>query len=127
MPCSVYSQRYAAQNLRNALNTLQRGSILPTSQNYLNLQRVAGDYSVKIGFGIPKPITFILKLFGLSPGTLAVFHDADSGFGVEARATPGAPPFYHHISDDEAVSIFQGEMTPELHDRLFLEDDYQGE
>ena len=127
MPCSTYAQRYATQNQRNALRSLSLRGILPTNPVYAALNKAAGDYTLSIGFKIPKPITLLLKLFGLSPGTLSLFHDADSGFFVESRLTPGAAPFYHHITNDEAADIVLEVMTPALHDRLFTPDDYGGE
>ena len=127
MPCTVIAQRYADQNVRNALNLMRRKGILPTSPNYLKLDRIMGDYRVKIGFKVPRPMTLILKLFGLSPGTITLWHDADSGFFTEARATEGAPPVYHHVTDEVAELILGGELTHELETELMRPDKYQGE
>ena len=127
MPCSVISQRYAAQNLRNALRLLRGNGILPTAPNYLNLQKIAGNYTLHLGITIPKPITLILKLLGLSPGTITLFHDADSGFFVDARETPEAPPVYHHVTDEVAGIILRGELTHELEAELMKPDEYLGE
>ncbi len=127
MPCSTLAQRYAAQNISNALETLRRAGVLPTSPNFLNLQKVMGDYNLNIGFKIPRPVTLILKLFGLSPGTVTLWHDADSGFFTEARTGAGAPPVYHHVSDEIAETILKGQLTHEIEDKLMTTDEYFGE
>ncbi len=127
MGCSVYAQRYAAQNMRKALNLMRGKGILPTAPNFLNLQKISGAYQLRIGFSIPKPITLILKLLGLSPGTVTLFHDADSGFFVDARAYEGAPPVYHHVTDDVAGVILEGGLTHELEAELMKPDEYLGE
>jgi hypothetical protein len=101
--------------------------ILPTAPNYLKLLGVSDSYRLRIGFTIPKPITLIRKLFGLSPGTITLFHDADSGFFTDARAYEGAPPVYHHVTDEVAGIILEGRLTHELEAELMKPDEYLGE
>jgi hypothetical protein len=70
----------------------------------------------------------LLKLVaGLSPGSVKVFHDAESGFFVDARAYEGAPPIYHHVTDEVAGIILGGGLTHELEAELMKPDEYLGE
>lgn len=127
MPCSLFAQRYALQNFRNRIYEIGLSALGVDHESYIRLRGDAYKLTHGLGIKMPSVSRIVLKLFGLSPGTLTVFLDSDSGFFAEARATPGARAFYHHISDTEAMSIFNGEMTPELHDHLFTPDDYEGE
>jgi len=80
-----------------------------------------------IGFKIPRNVFSLLKLYGLSPGTIQLWLDEESGYFVEARAKSGAPPVYHHITDEVAMVILKGQLTHELEAELMKPDDYQGE
>ena len=94
---------------------------------YLNLLRAGRMTIANYGFKVPRPSTLILKLVGLSPGTITLWHDAESGFFSEAKERPGAVPVYKHLSDDDAMAILIKDISPKLHDWLFEPDDYLGE
>lgn len=79
------------------------------------------------GFKIPRPTRALLTLYGLSPGTITLWIDAESGFFSEARVKPGAPPVYKAVSDEVAMAILKGELTKELELELMTPDPYVGE
>jgi len=86
-----------------------------------------GWLRLNLGYKIPKPVFAILKLYGLSPGSITLWLDAESGFMSEARARPGAPPVYKAVSDEVAMAILKHEVTPELEAQLLTPDEYLGE
>lgn len=127
MPCSAEWQAIQRSYLERTLRTLQRYNINPLSTEYRRIERV-GDYiNINMGFKVPKPITLIMRLFGLSPGELKLFYDAETGWFTEARAKEGALPVYHHVTDEVAVTILKGELTHELEVELMKPDEYIGE
>ena len=81
----------------------------------------------QVGFKLPRPVSLLLRLVGLSPGVLKVWHDAESGWMSEARARPGAPPVYKAVSDEVAMAILKHEITHELEEGLLTPDPYLGE
>ena len=83
--------------------------------------------TVNLGFKIPKPLTLIARLLGLSPGEIKLWFDAEGGWMSEARVRPGASPIYHYIGSDQAISILKEDISPELHEYLFTPDDYLGD
>lgn len=127
MPCNVYSQRYELQNIRNALNVLRKIGYGPLSEPMQRLTQLRNE--LMAGLGLKKPtVTSLLKLIpGLSPGSVKVFHDSDTGWFTEAREKEGAPPVYHHVSDDVAMTLLKGELTHELEAELMKPDEYIGE
>ena len=72
-------------------------------------------------------MTLFLRLLGLSPGEIKLWHDAECGWFTEAREHPGATPVYHYISDEVAASIIKGELSKELEAELMKPDEYLGE
>jgi len=107
-----------------ALDVWRRRGVPTNVPSYLKLDRVRAEYRLQIGIRIPRPVTFLMKLVGLSPGTLRLFHDGDFGFLVELRDYEGAPPRYRHISDDLSATIVKGELTHEMFKQLLTPDDY---
>ena len=127
MPCDLKYQIKITDNIERAKATLLKAGYGVIDPPYLDLLRAGRMSIANFGFKYPRPMTLILKLVGLSPGIVKLWHDAESGFFSEARAKPGAPPVYHHISDDQAITILKGEMTHELEDYLLEPDPYLGE
>jgi len=124
MGCGVWWTQI--NELDRAMGSLRRLGLdqLPA---FGQLSALRGQLMKQIGFKYPRTVSLLAKLAGLSPGEIKLWHDAEAGFMAEARATPGALPVYHHVSDDEAAEILRGEISRETHDRLMAPDDYYGE
>jgi len=106
---------------------MRKFGIPEISDAYQQLFRLRGKLMAQIGFKLPRPLSLLAKLVGLSPGILKVWHDAEAGWMAEARAKPGAPPVYKAVSDEVAVAIIKGEVTKELEESLMTPDEYLGE
>jgi len=91
------------------------------------LWELRGKIYAKIGIKYPRTLSQLIRLFGFSPGTIALWHDVESGWMSEARERPGAPPIYKRVSDEVAIAILKREITPELEATLLTPDDYLGE
>lgn len=124
MGCGVWYTQI--NELDRALGTLRRFG-LEGMPSFNQLSATRAKLMTQIGFKFPREISLLVRLAGLSPGEIKLWHDAEAGFMAEARERPGAPPVYHHVSDDEAGEILTGELSQETHDRLMAPDDYYGE
>lgn len=125
MGCGVYWQQVG--EVERAMRSLRRLGISEVSDVYKQLYSMRGQLMARVGFKFPRTISAMAKLVGLSPGTVTLWHDVESGWMSEARVKPGAPPIYHYINDEQAVAIINRDLTPKLHTYLFTPDPYQGE
>ena len=126
MGCGVYWQQ--VREVERALGALRPHIDIPgVSDAYNALYGVRGKLLAQVGLKFPRTISAILKLLGLSPGAITLWHDVESGWLVEARAKPGASPVYHYVKDDVAVAILSGKLTHELETTLMTPDEYIGE
>lgn len=125
MGCGVFWQQ--VHRLDESLGSMRVSGILTTSGPYKELYALRGKLMAQIGFKFPREITMLLKLIGLSPGTITLWHDIESGFMSEARAYPDAPPVYKRVSDEVAMTILKMEVTKELEAELLTPDEYLGE
>lgn len=113
--------------MESILSAMRREGIPEISTPFRAIQGALSGITTQWGFKIPRPVNALMKLYGLSPGTITLFHDAESGFFTEARVKPGAPPVYHHVTDEVAMTILKGELTHELEEILMAPDEYLGE
>lgn len=125
MGCGVYWQQI--REVERAMGSLRRLGLDELSPVYKQLNALRGKVMAQIGFKYPRSISQLVKLVGLSPGTITLWHDIESGWMSEGRVKPGAPPVYHYINDEQAVAIINRDLAPELHDYLFTPDPYLGE
>ena len=125
MGCGVFWQQI--QRLDKSLGSMRVSGILTTAGPYQELYALRGKLMAQIGFKFPREITQLMRLIGLSPGTITLWHDIESGFMSEARARPGAPPVYKRVSDEVAMAILKKEVTKELEAELLTPDEYLGE
>jgi hypothetical protein len=130
-PCKIKEpveyQRSMLNEIERAKSILLKAGYGVIDPPYLNLLRAGRMSLASFGLKVPRPMTLIIKLVGLSPGTITLWHDAESGFFTEARAKEGAPPVYRHVTDEVAIKILKGELTHELEVELMTPDDYIGE
>ena len=126
MGCGVYWQQ--VREIERALSALKPHLAIPgVSDATAELYSIRGKLLKTVGLKFPRTISQILKLAALSPGTITLWHDIESGWMTEARAKPGAPPVYHYVKDNVAVAILKGELTKELETTLMTPDEYIGE
>ena len=126
MGCGIYWQQIREAD--RALNALRPHLAIPGVSDAMGeLYSIRGKLLETVGLKFPRTITQILKLAGLSPGAITLWHDIESGWLVEARTKPGAPPVYHYVKDDVAIAILKGELTHELETELMAPDEYLGE
>jgi len=122
MPCLIKQRQI--DELDRALGSLRFSGLGPGTTPFDTLFKLRGELYAKIGFKFPRTLTQLIKLFGMSPGTLTLWHDIEVGWMSEARARPGAPPVYKSVSDQVAIAILKREVTPELEAELLTPDDH---
>jgi len=125
MGCGVYYQQL--NEVERALSSMRRLGIPELAEPYKILYGVRGKLLGQIGFKFPRTTLQLIKLTGLSPGSITLWHDVEAGWMTEARTGPGAPPLYRSVPDEVAVKILKGELTHELEEELMKPDDYVGE
>ena len=106
---------------------MRRFGIPDVSDAYQKLFSIRGKLMAQVGFKFPRTVTQLIKVLGLSPGSITVWHDIESGWMSEARSRPGAPPVYKRVSDEVAMAILKREVTKELEAELMKPDEYLGE
>ena len=125
MGCGVYWKQI--REVERALGSLSRLGISELSPAFLQLSSLRGSLLTRVGIKFPRTISSIMKLVGLSPGSITLWHDVESGWMSEGRERPGALPVYHYISDEQAVAILNKTISPELHEYFMTPDPYHGE
>lgn len=125
MPCEKLW--YQINQIDKTLNRLGRLGLPISNPANEALHKLRGELMGKLGIKTPRGIVGILKLAGLSPGTLSVFYDAEGGWLAEARGKAGAPPARHYIDEATAVKILSGGLDHELEAKLMAPDVYAGE
>ncbi len=125
MGCGVYWQQI--REVERALGTLRKYGISSLSPEVRLLTTARGKLMAQVGFKFPRTFIQVLKLVGMSPGSITLWEDIESGWLAEGRVRPGAPPVYHYITDEQAVAIINRDVSPELHDYLMTPDPYLGE
>lgn len=120
MGCGPYYQQ--VNTIDQALRTL-RGVGLGPGDNAFNILRAERSKLLRqIGIKFPRSINQLVRLAGFSPGVIALWHDNENGFMVEARTDPGAPPVYHLVQGDIAMKVLSHDISPELEEFLMKEE-----
>ena len=128
--CASTSTKYQYRQLHeldSAMATMRKFGIPEVSDAYQQLYQLKGKLIAQVGFKAPRPTSLIAKLAGLSLGVIKVWHDAESGWMAEARATPKAHPVYKSVPDELAIAILKRELTPGQEEFLMTPDPYIGE
>jgi len=125
MGCGVYWQQ--VHTIETAMSELEKVGFGPGTPAYEALSGKRGGILKTIGTKFPRETYPVLSRLYLSPESVQLWFDAESGWFSEARAKPGAPPIYHHVSDEVAIALLKKEVTPELKKYLMTPDPYIGE
>lgn len=125
MGCGVYWRQ--VNRVSESLDVMRRSGISASSPAFQQLFSLRGKLLGQVGVKYPREVTMMLKIMGLSPGSVTLWHDLESGWMSEARESPGAPPVYKLATNEVAMTLLKGEMTKELELELMAPDDYLGE
>jgi len=112
------------EELDRALGALRGTGLGPGTTPYDTLWKLRGKVFGQLGIKFPRTVTQLIKIAGLSPGTITLWHDNEAGWMSEARVRPGAPPVYKSVSDEVAMAILKREITKELEEKLMTPDEY---
>ncbi len=113
--------------LEKELEQLRQWGMPPAAGGFQRLGSAIDTAIRKVGRLLPRLTVPIKTLFGFSPGELKLWADAELGWKVEARESPGAPPVYRFVSDEIAEKIVKEELTHEEFAELIAPDGYLGE
>ena len=127
MPCNMTSQYNALNELNRTLRGLDIAGFGPLTDVYKGIYKVRAQLLGQLGLMKPKATLLVRLMTMLSPGSIKLFYDSDSGWFTDARVKDGAPPVYHHVSDETAMAILRGELSHELEAELMKPDGYLGE
>ena len=123
LPSEHLQFQYAeVQKLDDQIRMMRRWGVSELDPGFQRLLSVRGLATSKLGFRLPRITSLILKLVGLSPGTINLWADAELGWMTESRARPGALPVYKYVSDEIAEKIVKREITHELEEQLLTLD-----
>lgn len=125
MGCGVFWKQIG--ELDKTLRGLKVHGLGPGTHAFDEIWRIRGRVFGKMGRKLPREVNLILRLAGLSPGSILLWHDVECGWMTEARAGPGLPAVYRRATDDVAAALLKGELTHELELELMAPDDYIGE
>jgi len=123
--CGIYWAQ--VNELDRAMGTMRRYGIPEESDAYQSLWGQRGRLMAEIGQKFPRETLQMRLISALYSPVIRLWHDIESGWMVEAREKPGAPPVYKSVSDEVAMAILKGEVTPELEEELVTPDEYLGE
>ena len=125
MGCGVYWGQL--REIERALGVMRKYGIPEISQPFQVLYQKRGELLAKVGVKFPRSPLRILKLFGFSPGSIALWHDPEFGWFSEARHHPGALPVYKCVGDDIAGRILNQDIDAALEEKLLAPDHYIGD
>ena len=127
MPGLLYHTYRQIHEYESSLQKLTLGGFGPGTAPFNILYEARNKVLASVGLKASKSVLSILRLVGLSPGSVNLWHDGESGFMTEAKTKPGAPSVYKRVPIEVALTILKGEMTHDLEDQLMTPDDYMGE
>ena len=123
---ALYKQRGAALTTARRASTREiRPTAEPTLTSSMGVSDIFGRME-ELGLGFLRASPEISREL-LAEAQVRVWFDSEQGWKAEARMRPGAPPIYHQISSEEAISILQDRATPELLAKLLHPEEYLGE
>ena len=125
MGCGIYWQQ--VHELDRAIEVMGKYGIPETSEAYQALWSQRGALLAEVGRKFPRTTLQMRLIEALYSPVIRLWHDLESGWMVEAREKPGAPPIYKSVGDERAMAILKGEVTPEIEKELLTPDEYLGE
>lgn len=123
----AYHQYRALNEISRTLRVLNRAGFGFGTEPYQAVWRMRGELMGKLGLRTYKAVNILKLLTALSPGSIKLYLDSETGWFTEARKEPGARPVFRKVSDQVAISLLRDELTHELEEVLMTPDDYIGE
>lgn len=111
MGCLTGDQYNALARVDRALGKMKIAGIGFENPIYSQIYRARGALLGRIGVRVPRSVSSLIRILGLSPGLLDLFFDVDYGWITAARESAGADPVYHVVPDETAHKIIKGELT----------------
>lgn len=125
MGCGKYHSQLG--ELEKALNGLRISGLPGMEDSLRTIRRLQQQISIHPSTKFPRTILQLLKLVGLSPGSIGLFIDVEGGFMTAARTSDGARPVYRYVTPAIAATLISGGLDHELEYQLMAPDDYIGE
>ena len=116
MGCGVYWKQVS--EIEDAISAMRGAGIGELTAPFQILERERARLLRNIGVKMPRAVNLLARIVGLSPGVIALFHDVEEGFMVEARTEPKAEPVYKLVPADVAMKVLKHEISPELEEYL---------
>ena len=120
MGCGIYWAQ--VNELDRAMGVMDRYGIDRGTDAYQSLWGQRGRLMAQIGYKFPRETLQMRLIAALYSPMIRLWHDIESGWMVEAREKPGAPPVYKAVGDRLAMAILKEEITPELEQQLLTPD-----
>lgn len=127
MACMSKDRYQSLALIDKTLRTLRIAGVGPGNLVFDQLYRARGALMGNIGVKVPRSVTSLLRILGLSPGSVRLFFDGDFGWFTDTREAPGLQPVYRRVTDDIALKIIRGELTHQDFEVLKVPDAYVGE
>jgi len=125
MGCGVYWQQ--VHTVETALSELEKVGFGSGDPAYDALSGKRAGLLKQIGVKFPRETYPVLSRLYLSPESVQLWFDAESGWFVQTRAYPTASPAYKSVSAEVAIALIREKVTPELRAQLLTPDEYLGE
>ena len=118
---------YQVHKAEADLDTLRRLTVEETHPAYQRAWQARGEALGKVGYKSPRIQAWLIDWATYSPTLIRLIEDTELGFVAVVKAHKGAAPIYKLVSNEVAVAIIKGEVTPKLEKELLTPVEYYGE
>jgi len=114
MGCGVFFTQL--NTINSTLRNLERLGLGPGTQAYDEVYKMRGQMLGRFtnGESLPRTNQWLKLIVGLSPGSLRIWFDIESGWFTEGREEPGARPVYNPITTQEAARLLRDNPDVDL-------------
>lgn len=125
MGCGIYWDQ--VHRVERDLLSMKKWGVSEIDPGYIKAKALRGKLLAMIGRKFPRGPLNVGVIFGSPEVKFRLWLDSVSGWIVEARAEPTAPPIYHWVSEEVARMVKMDELTPEVETMLLTPVEYLGE
>jgi hypothetical protein len=126
MGCGEYQWKQV-DAIDRALSALSPYSYLRELPGYKELFAARARLVRQLTGPFPRATTLLKFIPFLSPGQIRVWYDSETGWIVEGRKSPGAPPTLRSVDQATALAVMDPEAPEELLHKFEEPDPYIGE